>query len=98
MVYAALTVTPMHDLMVTIALVLFVAAEMVLLDGLWQRRQFLQWIAGMSNLTLLLIASFVYYRQVATVALQKLVFASSAGWLLWLHRRSAGTLASSTST
>jgi hypothetical protein len=89
MVYAALTVTPMHDLMVTIALVFLVAAEMVLLDWLWQRRQFPQWIAGMAHLALLLSATFVYYREVAMVALptlQKLVFLSLTGWLLWLHR------------
>jgi hypothetical protein len=88
-VYAALTVTPMHDLMVTIALVFLVAAEMVLLDWLWQRRQFPLWIAGMANLALLLSAAFTYYREVAMVALptlQKLVFLLSTGWLLWLHR------------
>jgi hypothetical protein len=36
----------------------------------------------------LLIAAFVYYREVAMVALptlQKLVFLLSTGWLLWLH-------------
>ena len=99
-VYAALTVTAMHDLMVTIALVFFVAAEIALLDWLWRRRQLPQWIAGVANLALLLTAAFVYYRGVATVALptlQKLVFLSSAGWLLWLHKRSAEALASSTS-
>jgi hypothetical protein len=99
MVYTALTVTPMHNLMVTIALVFFVAAEMVLLYWLWQRRQLPQWIAGMASLALLLTASFVYYRQMATVilpTLQKLVFLSSVGWLLWLHKRSAMAVASST--
>jgi hypothetical protein len=88
-VYAALTVTPMHDLMVTIALVFFVAAELVLLDWLCQRRQLPQWIAGMANLALLISAAFVYYREVAMVALptlQKLVFLSSTAWLLWLHK------------
>ena len=91
MVYAALTVTRMHDLMVTIALVFFVAAEIVLLDWLWRRRQWPQWTAGMAHLALLLTAAFVYYKQVGLVALpalQKLVFLSGATWLLWLHRRS----------
>jgi hypothetical protein len=99
-VYAALAVTRMHDLMVTIALVFFAAAEMVLLDWLWRRRQLPLWIAGMTNLALLLTAAFVYYREVAMVALptlQKLVFLSSASWLLWLHKRTATALASSTS-
>lgn len=98
MVYAALTVTRMHDLMVTIALVFFVATDMVLLHWLWRRRELPQWIAGMANLALLFIAAFVYYRQVGMVALpalQKLVFLLSAIWLFWLHKRSAITLASS---
>jgi hypothetical protein len=88
MVYAGLTVTPMHDLMVTIALVFFVAAEIVLLDWLYQRRQRLQWIAGMASLALLLASSFIYYRQTAVEILpllQKLVFLTSMGWVLWVH-------------
>jgi hypothetical protein len=89
-VYAALTVTPMHDLMVTIALGFFLGAEIVLLVWLWQRRQFAQWIAGVTNLVLLAIAAFIYYREVALVALptlQKLVFLLSTAWLLWLHKQ-----------
>ena len=100
MVYAALTVTRMHDLMVTIALGFFFAAQMVLLHWLWQRRQFPQWIAGMACLVLLATASFVYYQQIGTVvlpALQKLTFLTSPAWLLWLHKRSAMAPASSTS-
>ena len=100
MVYAALAVTRMHDLMVTIALVFFVAADIVLLDWLWKRRRLPQWIAGLTSLALLLTASFVYYRQVALAVLptlQKLVFLSSVSWLMWLHKRSAMPLTSSTS-
>ena len=90
----------MHDLMVTIALIFFVAADIALLDWLWQRRELPQWIAGLTSLALLLIASFVYYGQVATAVLptlQKLSFLSSTGWLLWLHKRNAMALASLTS-
>jgi hypothetical protein len=92
MVYAALTVTRMHDLMVTIALVFFISAEVVLLHWLWRRSQLPQWTAGIANLALLLTAAFVYYGQVAMVVLptlQKLVFLSSVGWLFWLHKSSA---------
>jgi hypothetical protein len=100
MVYAALTVTRMHDLMVAIALVFFILVELVLLDWLWRRRQLPQWIAGVANLVLLLTTSFVYYGQIATVVLptlQKLVFLSSVSWLFWLHKRSDIALARSVS-
>ena len=99
MVHSALTVTPMHDLMVTISLGFFLAVDIVLLHWLWRQRQLSQWIAGMANLTLLLTTAVVYYREVMMVALptlQKLTFLSSAAWLLWLHKRSTMALASST--
>jgi hypothetical protein len=89
-VYAAFTVTRMHDLMVTISIGFFVAAEIVLLDWVWRRRRRPEWMAGAASLALLLLAAFAYYRQVATVILpllQKLVFLSSSGWLLWLQRQ-----------
>ena len=92
MVYTSLTVTRMHDLMVTISLFFFVAAEALLLAWLWRRRQFRQWMAGTACLCLMLAASFVYYGHVGTVTLptlQKLVYLSSAAWLLWLHNRAA---------
>ena len=96
-VYAALTVTRMHDLMLTISLGFLVAVDIVLLHWLGQRRQLPQWVAGMATLALLLITSFVYYRHVyyqqmvslVLPALQKLVFLSSVCWLLWLHKSAA---------
>lgn len=94
-VYAALAVTPMHDLMVAIALVFQIAAEVVLLDWLRRRRQLGALIAGLASLTLLLAAGVVYYGAVATAALpslQKSVFLSSAAWLLYVHRRSSPQL------
>ena len=91
MVYAALTVTRMHDLMVTISSGFTVSVDIVLLDWLWRRRLLPQWIAGSANLTLLLAAMFVYYGQIAWVVLptlQKLSFLSSSAWLFWLLKRS----------
>lgn len=88
MVYAALTVTRMHDLMVTLALIFFVAAEMLLLHWLWQRRRFRPWVAGAASLALLIAASLIYYTQMAIAvlpAMQKLVFLSSVCWLFWVH-------------
>jgi hypothetical protein len=99
MVYSALTVTRMHDLMVTISFGFTVAADVVLLDWLWRRRQLPQWIAGIANLVVLFIVAFVYYGEVGMVALptlQKLTFLSSTTWLLWLHKSSATSLSSST--
>jgi hypothetical protein len=52
----------------------------------------------MACLVLMLVASFVYYRQTATIllpTLQKLVFVSSTDWPLWLHRDEATGKASS---
>jgi hypothetical protein len=100
MVYAALTVTRMHDLMVTIASVFTVLADVVLLDWLWRRRQMPQCIAGIATLALLLVASFIYQRQVAWAVLptlQKLVFLCSVGWLFWIHKRRDVPLARSAS-
>jgi len=89
MVYAALTVTRMHDLMVTIAVAFFAGAQVVLLDWLWRRRRRAEFIAGIVNLALALAADFVYYRYTVTAALptlQKLVFLCSVAWLLRLQR------------
>jgi len=100
MAYASLTVTRMHDLMVTIATVFFVCAAVVLLHWLWSRRRLPQCIAGIANLILVLTASFVYYGQIALAtlpALQKLVFLSSAAWLFWLAKPSTPLLAKSAS-
>ncbi len=93
------TVTPIHDLIVTISLGFFLAVDIVLLHWLWRQRQLSQWIAGRANLTLLLTTAVVYSREVMMVALptlQKLTFLSSAAWLLWLHKRGTTALASST--
>ena len=56
MVYAALTVTRLHDLMVTIAAGFFVCAQVVLLDWLWRRRHRAEFMAGIINLALALMA------------------------------------------
>jgi hypothetical protein len=96
-VYAALTVTRMHDLMLTIAIGFFAAAQLVLMDWLWRRRQLPQFIVGLAHLGLLLAACISYYGDLAVVALphlQKLTFLSSAGWLWWVHRGGARGLAS----
>lgn len=97
MVYTALTVTRMHDLMVTIALVLFVAADLVMLAWLLRQRWLPELTAGIASLALLLVAAFIYYGKVgmaALPALQKVSALSSAAWLLWLQRRCAYRLLS----
>lgn len=91
MVYAALAVTRMHDLMVTMALGFFVSTKVVLPNWLWRRRQMPKWAAGIANLLLVAGAAIVYYGQVATVVLptlQKLVFVSPVCWLFWLRKGS----------
>ena len=100
MVYSALAVTRMHDLMVTIALGFTVVVDTVLLHWLWRRQQWPEYIGGMANLAVLLTAAFVYYREVGMAALptlQKLTYLSATVWLFWLQERSATARASSTS-
>jgi hypothetical protein len=61
MVYSALTITPMHDLMVTISLLFFLVAVLTLLRGLHfggERRFF---VAGSVCLGLFIASGTIYY-------------------------------------
>lgn len=87
-VYASLVVTPMHDLMVTIALLFFVSAALALLRLLHvgQHRRLL-W-AGAACLAVLTTCAVMYYGDLLFPALpvaQKLTFAVLVAWLLAVH-------------
>jgi len=84
-VYASLVVTPMHDLLVTIALLFFVTAVLAVLHLLHvARRRRLFW-AGVACLAVLLTCAVMYYGDVCFAALpvaQKLTFGVYVAWLV----------------
>lgn len=89
MVYAFLSVTtPMHDLLVTIALIFFLAAMVAILLMLRRARQAALIVAGLVCLASLMYCALIYYGgiQVDLLAVtQKLTFALCVGWLMALH-------------
>ncbi len=92
MVYASLTITPMHDLMVTVALVFFVIAMVALLRGLYASHETGMFAAGCGCLALLSASAAVYYTEQYVVALpwaQRVSFAALAAWLVSLDLRTS---------
>lgn len=88
MVYAFLVVSPMHDPMVSIALLLFVIAMLAVLHCLYRRRARRLFSIGLLCLALLLVTAVVYYGNVvydALPVLQKLSFIVCAGWLFAVY-------------
>lgn len=89
MVYAFLAVvTPMHDLLVTIALMFFLAATVGILQMLRRARQAALFIAGLVCLVSLVYCALIYYGGIYVDLLavtQKLTFALCVGWLMALH-------------
>jgi hypothetical protein len=91
MVYAAFTLTPMHDLMVMIALIFFLLAAMAILHALYHSRAVGFFVAGCLCLAVLVASAAIYYTGYYTSALpwaQRVSFALFAIWLVALdHRR-----------
>ncbi|MGC1549758.1 MAG: hypothetical protein WA777_14635 [Rhodanobacter sp.] len=89
MVYAFLAVTtPMHDLLVSVALVFFLAALLAMLSMLYRARKTKLLFVGTALLALLVTCAVMYYANVLFGLLpiaQKLVFALGTYWLLALH-------------
>lgn len=89
MVYAFLAVvTPMHDLLVNIALMFFLVATVAILQMLARARQAALLIAGLACLASLIYCALIYYGGVHVDLLavaQKLAFALCVGWLMALH-------------
>jgi hypothetical protein len=87
-IYAFLVVTPMHDLLVSIALLFFLVAVLATLHLLYVEGHMGLFYSGITCLTLLLSSAVMYYGHVLFGVLpvaQKLTFAVSVGWLLALH-------------
>ena len=88
MVYGFLVVTPMHDLLVGIALLFFLSAMVAALHWLWvEGRSALFW-TGLVSLGLLAATAAMYYGgwlwHWLPIA-QKVSFVACIGWLLTLH-------------
>ena len=87
-IYAFLVVTPMHDLLVSIALLFFLVAVLATLHLLYVEGYMRLFYSGITCLTLLLSSAVMYYGHVLFGVLpvaQKLTFVVSVGWLLALH-------------
>lgn len=90
MVYAAFTLTPMHDLMVTIALIFFLFAICALLHALFRSRAIGFFVAGCLCLAVLVASAAIYYTGYYISALpwaQRASFALFAIWLVALDHR-----------
>ena len=87
MVYAAMSITPMHDLMVSISLVFLVVALFALLLALKGVGEIAFFIAGCCCLAVLLASAAVYYSSIFVAVLpwaQRVSFAGIAVWLVAL--------------
>ena len=87
MVYDALAITPLHDLVVTISLAFFIVAVLPLLWTLYVGRHLKLLFAGIGCLILLFASATMYYTGLFGALLpwsQKVLFALNAGWLVAL--------------
>jgi hypothetical protein len=93
MVYAFLVVTPMHDLLVGVALLFFVTAMLVTLRVVYLERRSVMLYAGIGCLALSLSNAVMYYGNVLLGFLpivQKISIAMWAGWLFAMGARGEG--------
>lgn len=87
-VYSSFTMTPMHDLMVTISFVSFLIASAAVMHILFLRRARSLLLFGGLGLTAQGVAAVLYYGGHYGMALsvaQKIGLALCTGWLLWTH-------------
>jgi hypothetical protein len=88
MVYAFLVVTPMHDLLVGIALLFFLPAMGAAIHLLYVERRFALFWAGLMCLGLLLATATMYYGNMLWHLLplaQKATFVACVSWLLTMQ-------------
>jgi len=85
MVYASLTFTPMHDLMVTISLTFFVITVLALLRALYVSGEIGFLVSGCVCLVVLVASAAIYYTGHYGIVLawaQRASFALFAVWLV----------------
>lgn len=88
MVYAFLVVTPMHDVLVGVALIFFVVAMLFTLHMIYLEKRFGLLFAGIVSLMIPLINAMMYYGNLLYGFLpivQKIAVFMWVGWLLVLH-------------
>lgn len=88
MVYALLTATPMHNLMVNIALAFFFVAICAIMYMLYRRQRFVLAIAGLACIVLKFVSVSLYYTSTFVEIwgmLQKLSFILTTTWLFTVH-------------
>ena len=84
MVYAALVVTPMHDVLVGVALVFFVTAVATLAHGLYLERRRGMLSLGLTSLALVLGNATMYYGDLLYGFLPVVQKAALGMWVVWL--------------
>jgi len=87
-VYSSFTMTPMHDLVVTISFVSFLIAAAAVMHCLYLRRAHSLFLFGGSSLRAQGVAAVLYYGGYYGTALsvaQKIALALCTGWHLWTH-------------
>jgi hypothetical protein len=84
MVYAALVVTPMHDVLVNVALLFFVTAMITIFHCLYLERRIGMLSAGVACLGLTLCNATMYYGEVLYGFLPIVQKVSTVMWVLWL--------------
>lgn len=84
MVYAALTVTPMHDVLVGAALLFFLTAVLTIVHGLYLNRRFGMLGLGIASLALVLGNAAMYYGEWLYGFLPVVQKASLGMWVVWL--------------
>jgi hypothetical protein len=93
MVYLGLTVTPMHDLMVSIALVFFLVLMFAVLHMVYFENHFRLFLIGMVCLALQLGGAVIYYGKLFLEVLplvQKTSLVLTVAWLLGVQFRKQG--------
>jgi hypothetical protein len=97
MIYAALVVTPMHNLMVLIALVFFVVAVAATLHSLYTQRRLRLMAVGLICVSLPLFNAAMYYSEIfygGLPVVQKLGTLACGTWLFAIYYGESSTNAS----
>lgn len=84
MIYAGLVVTPMHDLLVGVALIFFVIAMATIFHWLFVERKFGMLVAGIVCISLTLSNAGMYYGDVLYGFLPIVQKISLVAWVTWL--------------
>ncbi len=94
MVYGFLVVTPLHNLMVNIALLFYLTAVLTIMYGLYIQRTTRLLMIGVACNVVLLLSAVIYYGNVLywmLPTMQKLTYASCSCWIMAVYYNSLKT-------